>query len=77
MEENIDNLKKELKECKDLNAELKQKPKNNINEEEEREINDDSKNEEMQEIKKENEVLQKRVIQLNDLIQDLNTQINQ
>ena len=77
MEENIDNLKKELNECKALNAELKQNPKNKINEGEEREINDGGKNEEMKEIKKENEVLQKRVIQLNDLIQDLNTQINE
>ena len=82
MEENINNLQKELDATKALNAELKQMPKNNTSEEEERKeinINSNNNNEikEMNEIKKENEVLQQRVIKLNDLIQTLNTQINE
>ena len=74
-----DNSKKEINEIKTLNTELmEQLKKSKITEEKENHMdNIEINNNEMNGLKKENEVLQKRVIQMNNLIEELNTQINE
>ena len=74
-EENYNNSQKEIIDIKMLNTELLEKLKNNKEKESKSEniIN----NNEIKDLKKENDVLQKRVIQLNNLIEELNTQINE
>ena len=78
LEDNYQNSIKEINELKNINIELNKKIKNiQIKEsKEENEINIDNKNN-TPDLQKENDVLQKRVIQLNNLIEDLNTQINE
>ena len=78
LEDNYQNSIKEINELKNINIELNEKIKNiQIKEsKEENEINIDNKNN-TPDLQKENDVLQKRVIQLNNLIEDLNTQINE
>ena len=87
LENNYNITKKELNDIKLLNTELIEKmSKNKTSEEKEnekesnmvnKESNNDNKIIDENEIKKENEVLQQRVIQLNNLIEELNTQSNE
>ena len=82
LEDKYNISQKELNDIKLLNTELIEKINNNkLNEEKEKEnniINKESNNNiDENAIKKENEVLQQRVIQLNNLIEELNTQSNE
>ena len=82
IEDNYNNSKKEINDIKILNAELIEKLRNNKSIETNKNNNDNINNENDNnsnaiELKKENEVLQKRVIQLNELIEELNIQSNE
>ena len=82
MQDNYNNNQKELEKIKNINNDLMEQIKNyqNNGHIEDNKIiddNDDANNRnDYEQAKKENDTLQKRVIQLNELIQDLNNQIN-
>lgn len=82
IQDDFSNAQKELEKIKNINNDLMEQIKNyqNNGHIEDNKIiddNDDANNRnDYEQAKKENDTLQKRVIQLNELIQDLNNQIN-
>lgn len=79
MQDNYNNSQKELEKIKNINNDLMDQIKNYQNNghvEDNKIIGDANNRSDLEQAKKENDTLQKRVIQLNELIQDLNNQIN-
>ena len=77
IEDEYNNVKKEKNDLKTLNTELIEQLRKNQTYESNGMNKDNEDNPDMNELKKENDVLQKRVIQLNELIEDLNKQSNE